>query len=194
MTYVKISWAKAKADLRLYRRRGYEVKPNIVDGRLCGYFVEDTGNVRLPNGPPPLKVTKYNVARALYCINKYAKWHNVPDCPNPLYQLKDRVLRVACEIGWARPVALHVVQREDWYDEDAVRTEKWELVQFSVFRFHRRPRYKEPLPSEDLGDWYSDHTIRATKPIAKDRARDLLVRFCAEHTSLHGGESGAKRP
>lgn len=88
---------------------------------------------------PQLKVTKWNVARALYSANKYAKVSN-PTVRAALYRLKDDVLVRLLDRGWAQPVAVHTIDRVVWEDSETREayqvTEEYYLIRFSKFTFH----------------------------------------------------------
>lgn len=68
--------------------------------------------------------------------------------------------------------------RESERDPYVDRSEMWELVEFSKFTFHRKPRLKLDLPVKDLGRWHGDPGVAPrVLPVGPKRAEDLLNRF-----------------
>lgn len=173
--YLKISYPSHRKQIALAKRRKAIATPNIVDGQLKGYWIDEA--VFQPKEKPPLKMTKYNVARALYVVNKLAKYR----ASEVLYDLKNRVLEKTLKNGWSRPVEIHSI-RKTRYDE----CENWEsvesllLIQFSVFAFHSRNLfgYFQKLPTKDLGNWQSPRGMDEKKRLTESRAVELLNRFC----------------
>ena len=129
-----------------------------------------------PREKPPLKLTKANVARALYCLNKYAKYEAA------LYAIKDKVLKRLLALEWARVVEYHIAARAGCvHDDEGYRqwTEYFELISFGVFTFHR-PILTPPERAavKDLGaGWRSPREIDKCKPVERQRAVELLTQF-----------------
>ncbi len=83
---------------RAQRRHRDQLTPHYRLGRLCGYWLPHDLYYKLdqPIERPPLVLTKYNAARALYCLNKYAK------SDNSLYRVKDAALSRVLSLGCGR--------------------------------------------------------------------------------------------